>query len=90
MRLECKKAKKTPFVTEPAQKLFFSCYRTIMSKNSSLTTEFREIIEIIRVHKVFLSQLFGYYSVPCFIFDNHDVFSVLSVVNAFLKLIIFS
>ena len=52
-------------------------------KNGSVTTEFTEIRDTIRAHRVFLSHLTGYYSVPCFLFNNHGVFSVLSVVNTF-------
>ena len=56
-------------------------------KNGSLTTEFTEIKDRIGVCKVFLSHLFGYYSMPCYLFNNHGVFSVRSVVNAFFRII---
>jgi len=36
-------------------------------ENGSLTTEFTEIKDIIRAHRVFLSNHFGYYSVLCFL-----------------------
>jgi len=47
--------------------VFFSGQnRSVQPNKDSLTTEFTEIIKIIRVHKVFLSHLFGYYSVLFF------------------------
>ena len=49
MKLKEEKAKSSPVMDEP--------------KNGSLTTEFTEIIDIIRVHRVFPSHLFGHYSV---------------------------
>jgi hypothetical protein len=41
---------------------------TIHPKNDSLTTEFTEIINRIKVHGVILSHLFGYISVNSVVF----------------------
>jgi len=65
VKLKEERAKGSPAINEP--------------KDGSLTTEFTEIKDIMRVHRVFLSHLFGYYSVSCFLFNDHGVFSALSL-----------
>jgi len=74
MRYPVRQERKEPAYTASLSAFFPSFQETSHEpKDGRLTTEFTEIIDIIRAHRVFLSHFFGYYSVP-------------TVVNTFLRM----